>query len=227
MGILLVGIVAALFFRNEPLKMSDVPSVRRERELNQQLKDRNVAVYLDEEPHIDGQTRDDSNGPWTLKQLFDQLNSRNDGVPVPVGSAASEKKTTVNVLPPEAPRSQFRPVDDGPSTDQVPRPLPPLPSLPKEPADFAAADTSREQKDGVKLKAADNPSKDDDSPAGEFQLPEEFREYTVEYGDTLSEIAERFLGSQARYREIYEANKDRMDSPDHLRVGKAIRIPLH
>ena len=53
----------------------------------------------------------------------------------------------------------------------------------------------------------------------------ECQEYTVKFGDTLSEISERFLGSQNRYREIYEMNKDRMSSPDRLRVGRAIRVP--
>ena len=48
MGILLIGIVAALFFRNEPLLSTKVPSVRRERELNQRLRERDVAVYLND-----------------------------------------------------------------------------------------------------------------------------------------------------------------------------------
>ena len=48
MGILLIGIVAALFFRNEPLLLTDVPAVRRERELNARLRERDVAVYLND-----------------------------------------------------------------------------------------------------------------------------------------------------------------------------------
>ena len=38
MGILLVGIVAALFFRNEPLLSTRVSGVRREQELNERLR---------------------------------------------------------------------------------------------------------------------------------------------------------------------------------------------
>ena len=53
----------------------------------------------------------------------------------------------------------------------------------------------------------------------------DFEEYTVRYGDTLSQIAERFLGSQARFLDIYEINKDRLSAPDRLQIGKAIRIP--
>jgi nucleoid-associated protein YgaU len=47
----------------------------------------------------------------------------------------------------------------------------------------------------------------------------------VKYGDTLSGIAQKMLGAQTRYREIFEANRDRMASPDQLDVGKPIRIP--
>jgi nucleoid-associated protein YgaU len=58
-----------------------------------------------------------------------------------------------------------------------------------------------------------------------FVPPAEFEEYVVKYGDTLSGIAQKFLGSQSRYQEIYEANRDRMSSPDRLDVGKPLRIP--
>jgi len=68
--------------------------------------------------------------------------------------------------------------------------------------------------------AADSGSAENTTP-----IRDEFDEYIVKYGDTLSAIAERMLGSQARYLEIFEANRDRMSSPDRLDVGKPIRIP--
>lgn len=49
--------------------------------------------------------------------------------------------------------------------------------------------------------------------------------YTVRPGDTLSGIAERFLGTRARAREVFEANRDLLPGPDHLRVGMVLRIP--
>ena len=65
----------------------------------------------------------------------------------------------------------------------------------------------------------------DTSKENNFQPPADFEEYVVKYGDTLSGIAQKFLGSQSRYQEIYEANRDRMSSPDRLDVGKPLRIP--
>ena len=42
---------------------------------------------------------------------------------------------------------------------------------------------------------------------------------------TLLERAARYLGSSARYREIYEANRNVLRSPDDLRDGVTIVIP--
>jgi len=64
-----------------------------------------------------------------------------------------------------------------------------------------------------------------DTPASGFKPPEVFEEYVVKYGDTLSGIAQRKLGSQKRFLDIYNANQDRMASPDRLEVGKPLRIP--
>jgi hypothetical protein len=54
------------------------------------------------------------------------------------------------------------------------------------------------------------------------QLP---RQYTLRDGDTLQNLAERFLGSRARAPEIYAANIELLRSPDLLPIGKAIVIP--
>jgi nucleoid-associated protein YgaU len=44
-------------------------------------------------------------------------------------------------------------------------------------------------------------------------------------GDTLSRLAQRYLGSSKRFLEIYEANRDRLQSPDLLPIGLELRIP--
>lgn len=51
------------------------------------------------------------------------------------------------------------------------------------------------------------------------------REHTVGEGETLSSIANALLGSSGRWREIYEVNRDRLASPDRVRVGDRLRIP--
>ncbi len=49
--------------------------------------------------------------------------------------------------------------------------------------------------------------------------------YTVQTGDNLSAIAEKALGDRNRWREIFEANQDRLDSPDRVKVGQELRLP--
>ena len=44
-------------------------------------------------------------------------------------------------------------------------------------------------------------------------------------GDTLSKLAERYLGRSERYLEIYNANRDVLASPDLLPIGATLRIP--
>ncbi len=48
------------------------------------------------------------------------------------------------------------------------------------------------------------------------------QEYTVEKGDTLSEIGQRHGVS---WREIYEANRDVISDPDMIQVGWKLKIP--
>lgn len=49
--------------------------------------------------------------------------------------------------------------------------------------------------------------------------------YTVQSGDTLTEIAERVYGKSARYREIFDANRDRLQDPARIRKGDTILLP--
>jgi nucleoid-associated protein YgaU len=46
--------------------------------------------------------------------------------------------------------------------------------------------------------------------------------YTVQGGDTLSEIGQR-LG--VAWRDIFEANRDQLSDPDKIQPGQTLRIP--
>jgi len=48
------------------------------------------------------------------------------------------------------------------------------------------------------------------------------KEYTVVKGDSLSKIGKE-LG--VRWKDIYEANKDRIKDPDHIEPGWKLKIP--
>ncbi|MDG1894078.1 MAG: LysM peptidoglycan-binding domain-containing protein [Fuerstiella sp.] len=204
MGILLVGVVAALFFRNEPLPVDDSLSVRRERELNDRLRERDVSVYLtdDDDPDADAEPQFD------LPELMDRMRSRESVAPQPIGLTSSEPAVagTSAVKHGTTDRMRFAPHEVATRKDTA--------------DDDGASASGTASPTMADILGAGAPGKTHTTASSP-----RFFEYTVQVGDTLSEISEKFLGSQSRYREVYEANKDRMASPDHLRVGKAIRIP--
>ncbi|HVT72796.1 MAG TPA: LysM domain-containing protein, partial [Lacunisphaera sp.] len=51
------------------------------------------------------------------------------------------------------------------------------------------------------------------------------RRHVVQPGDTLSKIALRYYNSRAKWRDIYEANRDVMKNESDLKVGVALKIP--
>ena len=49
--------------------------------------------------------------------------------------------------------------------------------------------------------------------------------YTVQSGDTLSKISQRFYGDANKYMDIFYANRDKIEDPDKLEVGTELTIP--
>lgn len=49
--------------------------------------------------------------------------------------------------------------------------------------------------------------------------------YTVKAGDTLRKIAGKTLGSESRWKELFENNRSQIKDPDALRVGATLKIP--
>lgn len=50
--------------------------------------------------------------------------------------------------------------------------------------------------------------------------------YTVQPGDSLAAIAFRFYGETLQYTAIYDANRDTISTPDKIRVGQELTIPV-
>ncbi len=221
MGILLIGIVAALFFRNEPLLQPDVPAVRRERELNERLRERDVAVYLNEsKPEVPVTADQPDEQPWTLRDVLQNMDERNKSLPSPVASSGKRKVAATDGRPTES-LDGFRRIKDAPDKIAL-NGEEPLSATVSEPVE---ATSSLPQLFPPTEPLPSVPDPDSTVAAAEFQIPENFDEYVVRYGDTLSGIAQQMLGSQAKYQQIFDANRDRMASPDKLEVGKPIRIP--
>lgn len=49
--------------------------------------------------------------------------------------------------------------------------------------------------------------------------------HTVEKGDTLSEISQKYYGRADRWNVIFQANRDRIDDPDRIFPGQVLVIP--
>ena len=49
--------------------------------------------------------------------------------------------------------------------------------------------------------------------------------YVVVKGDSLSKIALRYYGNAAKWRRIYEANRESIKDPDLIYPGQELRIP--
>jgi nucleoid-associated protein YgaU len=49
--------------------------------------------------------------------------------------------------------------------------------------------------------------------------------YTVQSGDTLSKISQRFYGDPYKYNMIFEANRPMLSHPDKIYPGQSLRIP--
>ena len=53
------------------------------------------------------------------------------------------------------------------------------------------------------------------------------RTYTVQAGNTLSGITERFYGRDADWRSLYAANEAKISNPNMIYVGEELRLPRH
>ena len=49
--------------------------------------------------------------------------------------------------------------------------------------------------------------------------------YTVRSGDSLSKIAKAEYGDASKWKQIYEANKDKIKNPDLIYPGQEFTIP--
>lgn len=88
-------------------------------------------------------------------------------------------------------------------------------------------------KSGVKSTAAPAPAKPDFSNVGsgvESTASAAFeptvQTYIVVAGDSLSKIAKKFYGNAGKWREIFEANRDRISNPDLIQIGQVLKIPV-
>ena len=57
------------------------------------------------------------------------------------------------------------------------------------------------------------------------ESPTEARTYVVEKGDTLEKISQKMYGGTKQWKKIYDANKDKLKTPDKIFPGQVLTIP--
>jgi len=193
LGLALVGIVGALFFRREP-----------------EVKDKETPPPLQNAEELDREIAGKAKAPY-IKGLeeFD-----NAAAPVPPPSGPASK-------PDEA-----KPRDPA-VRKPAPEPIQPLKTdvangqVPAHNRDWEPTGPSGSTGSGATGKKAGENQKS--SPAGTNVGTN--RTHVIQPGETLSALASRYLGSSARYNEIYEANRNVLRSPNDVREGLSIVIP--
>jgi len=193
LGVLLLGIVAAFFFRNEVDPLARIPRLKDPRALNNQIAENSTYPYLtgietDKVPAPHRQPK--QGGSATRSPLWDMPDFLRDA-----------RNNTVDPLSqsPIAPDPIPFGKRDGGNGIPVPR-----------------------HNRAWKVSTFEGHDLAPNEPTDPLDT---LRVHYVERGDTLSELASRYLGSSARYREIFEINRQVLRNPNDLRVGMRLRIP--
>jgi hypothetical protein len=206
-GVALIGIVGALFFRREP-----------------ETKDKDTPPPLQNTEEIDRRIGEKGKGPYMdgVEEFPDRA------APVPPPQTAGARPGT-KAAGADAPRFLTK-EDEARNRDMLsrkngpaPDPIQPLPAK----ADNAVATDAvpAHNRDWEPAGPAAKKGMENARPAPAGTATSPGRTHVIQAGETLSGLAARYLGSSARYREIYEANRNVLRSPDDLRDGVTIVIP--
>lgn len=207
LGVALVGIVGALFFRREPeVKQADVPPpLQKAEELDREIAEKAKA------PYIKGLEEFDNPAPPVPAP-------QNPGAKGPNGSAGPAGAPTFLTKEEEARQRNGLSRKAGAAPDPI--------SGAKQDETLAHDAIPAHNSAWEPTGPAGTPAK----KSGETPRPNSTatgpgRTHVIQPGDTLSGLASRYLGSSARYREIYEANRNVLKSPDDVREGMTLVIP--
>ena len=200
-GVALVGIVGALFFRREPeAKDRDVPPPR-----------------LEDVEEIDRRIVEKPRGPYM--NGVEDFPDKAAPVPPPRSAQLPKPKSLADDHDATASARHDEKIREPSSTRPgvAPDPIQP-PRADSIVSDNIPAHNRAWEPAGPAPKKPDNGQRSNSSGAAG-------RTHVIRPGDTLSGLASHYLGSSARYREIYDANRKVLKSPDDLPDGVTIVIP--
>ncbi|GAN32632.1 MAG: LysM peptidoglycan-binding domain-containing protein [Candidatus Brocadia sp. AMX2] len=87
----------------------------------------------------------------------------------------------------------------------------------KEPVNVAANDT--------KAEAVSDQEDWKDVPAGDGKTISKFKMHKVQYSDSLRKIARKYYGDESKWLLIFNANQDKIQDRNSLRIGTELVIP--
>ena len=203
LGVLLVGVVGALFFRREPEKKPVPPSLQNGSQIDRQIAERARGPYLTQpEEFVDASV------PAGRGAKGSATGTKVTVAKPPVGSLSLDEEAQLGT-----PGSGESPKSVATSSTNVPAPLPGHNENWE-----AVGSQSQVAREEAPINLPARTVANSESTAN-------MRIHVVESGETLSGLAAKYLGSTARYREIYEANRDVLRSPDSLTAGLPMKIP--
>ncbi|MGE0376081.1 MAG: LysM peptidoglycan-binding domain-containing protein [Planctomycetaceae bacterium] len=245
LAVLLIGFAGAFCFRQEPVPQPQRLVLERADELDARIEHLPIRAYTEREGGgAPGARRNGSGRPVAadgpLTEVLDLErpplpstggNARDQGNLIALFAGPPEPLRIAQDLAlarPERSVSAFAPV--APAGIGAAESLPPAESKTSRPGLSTRTAVSAVMTNQNPLsREATHADTTDSNPVGAEAVADEQHAgvpYKVCSGDTLSELAQRFLGSARRYPELYEANRDVLSSPDSLRAGTVLRIPV-
>lgn len=92
--------------------------------------------------------------------------------------------------------------------------------------DFSSVGSSAESSANITAKADfSDVSSQAQSTAPMAEQAQEQQSYTVRQGDTLSTIAKQHYGNSQAWPRIFDANRDVLSNPDHIKPGQQLKLP--
>ncbi|HTI50468.1 MAG TPA: hypothetical protein VL475_05935 [Planctomycetaceae bacterium] len=211
LGVALVGIVGALFFRRDPAPPAPPPSLQGAEELDKQISEKAKSPYIQ---GLDEFVDPPAPPPAQSQSATTKGKAKGDAYKIPdflTGEDEAEQRAFLSAKHSAAPDPIVPPGAAGsrrPEGAGGPEPAP--------------AHNRDWLPDGVSSPSA---PKSAPATAGNGDSGASRRTHVTQPGETLSGLAARYLGSSARYRELYEANRNVLRSPDDLPDGVTLVIP--
>ncbi|MBX3440404.1 MAG: LysM peptidoglycan-binding domain-containing protein [Planctomycetaceae bacterium] len=220
LAVLLIGFAAAFCFRQEPLVDVSVAALEGADELDRLIEHLPIRAYTAREGAVVAEVpraRPAADGP--LSEILQTALPPDASIGVDLGGSSRMRLFAGPPEPLRIPQANL-------TAETPPSTVPPAETWTN------AASKRRESFDRV-----DNLAEAPSRPTPRVQITDArltelsqddaapMVRYEVQSGDTLSGLAERFLGSAHRYLEIYEANRDVLSSPHRLRERMVLRIP--